>query len=239
MLHTLKVKRSEIRKVRKNLTVLQGALEQGIERSEHKSEIKCRKGCAACCRQVVTMSTLEGIAILWGILGDETLRPWFMREAYPKLREQYHAVMSEEMTGALWFEKRIPCMFLDESDNTCKIYDHRPMVCRTLIVLSDPENCKPPGGKEIKRLNAGAVVEAQIEREMALGEKMGIPVQVVPLPVALYWALRVLFYGRKDLKEFLRGTPFEDDRQAVMYWAMKIADKAELDRFLNMPARGE
>ena len=56
-----------------------------------------------------------------------------------------------------WAEKR--CGFLAE-DNTCKIYDIRPIVCRTHNSLDDPKFCDASQGKSSHQQQYVIMLEA-------------------------------------------------------------------------------
>jgi Fe-S-cluster containining protein len=104
----------------------------------------CKKGCAACCTQSVTMTSLEGAAILdfiksrgrekWlheklaraapGKSGPEITTNQFA-EACLTRRE-----VDEEAFGSWDFA---PCIFLEET--LCSIYEARPFGCRSFASL--------------------------------------------------------------------------------------------------------
>lgn len=128
---------------------LANTLQEQIEHSEQKPS--CTKGCASCCEQLVLISTGEAILIL------EHHAQLFQEQQEP-LRAQ--ADISRELCASqninpdtpqgaqtlealseLWWEKRVPCVFLDASTKACRIYDQRPISCRTHMVSSDPALC--------------------------------------------------------------------------------------------------
>lgn len=76
----------------------------------------CSKGCSACCKINIQISTLEAsyISIMTGIQMDSG----------SSFTKGHHS----------------PCPFLS-SKNACAIYEYRPLICRTYHVKSDPALC--------------------------------------------------------------------------------------------------
>ena len=102
--------------------------------------LACKKGCAACCTQSVTMTSLEGEAILdlarsrgreqWlhGKLIRTTPgngRPYITTNQFAEACLARQAV-DGELQGTWDFS---PCIFLD--DTLCSIYEARPFGCRS------------------------------------------------------------------------------------------------------------
>lgn len=107
---------------------------------KHSAEVKCRKGCAACCHVSVDIFTQEAtflrkVAEHYGIEIDEA-----------RLARQ--ATKNPGTWRELAHEDR-RCVFLSD-DNACRVYEHRPGACRKYAVITDPDLCdtvKYPGGK--------------------------------------------------------------------------------------------
>ena len=72
--------------------------------ARHGARLKCGRGCAACCVDGLTVFEIEARNI---------------QHYYPELLRQ----ATPHPAGA--------CAFLDHKDNSCRIYDARPYVCRT------------------------------------------------------------------------------------------------------------
>ncbi|MDD0854034.1 YkgJ family cysteine cluster protein [Halobacteriovorax sp. GB3] len=101
--------------------------------------MSCKKGCAACCHTQVSVTSDEA----------ELLTDLYLKgEVDIDLKKLY--LQSEARNDvSKWYN--IPydirrCLFLDEN-NACKIYENRPAVCRTNMVLSDPKTCSTIDGK--------------------------------------------------------------------------------------------
>jgi Fe-S-cluster containining protein len=109
----------------------------------------CKKGCASCCTQSVTMTNLEGVMILdflkvrgrdsW--LAEQLARRATENKGAAITTNQYaracldHQEVAEEALGDWNFT---PCIFL--SEDACSIYEVRPFGCRSfgsLVCCSD------------------------------------------------------------------------------------------------------
>ncbi|MDP3158919.1 MAG: YkgJ family cysteine cluster protein [Reyranella sp.] len=123
------------------------AAEAGLTKSGET--ISCRKGCGACCRQLVPVSRTEGERLL-ALVGD---MPTERRE---RLRARFAAAEAvlegaglvergqktdREMSLA-YFALHLPCPFLEEE--SCSIHPDRPLVCREYLVTSPAELCAGP-----------------------------------------------------------------------------------------------
>lgn len=111
--------------------------------SRDSERIQCRKGCAHCCRQFVAIwpgeaRLLRAYAAELGLVVDEA-----------RLTRQ--AGRSAANWNRLAPEDRA-CVFL-APDGSCRVYEHRPNVCRKYFAVSDPDHCntvKHPGGKVLR-----------------------------------------------------------------------------------------
>lgn len=118
----------------------------------------CRKGCAACCHQLVPVSPAEARR-LKRVINDmlPEKRAAVVRRfavARDALEEAGLLDLLDAMTGgedvppaeirvwlaAAWQEAEVACPFL-EADQTCGIYTDRPLACRLKLVASDPACC--------------------------------------------------------------------------------------------------
>jgi Fe-S-cluster containining protein len=135
---------------------LQGIVNAVVASAEAGKTISCRKGCGACCRQLVPISRTEGEALL------------ALVEAMPKERRQSlserFAAANEALTKAglrdrlldpgqrtgltdrdlstAYFALGIACPFLEEE--SCSIHADRPLICREYLVTSPAELCAGP-----------------------------------------------------------------------------------------------
>lgn len=102
--------------------------------------LACRKGCAACCTQSVTMTSLEGEAVL-GFLRSRGREKWLHEKLSgvtpgnggPQITTNQFAAaclakqeIDGEDQGTFDFN---PCIFLENS--LCSVYEARPFGCRS------------------------------------------------------------------------------------------------------------
>lgn len=98
----------------------------------------CVRGCAACCTQNVTMTTLEGYRIVEHLLSTKQLN--LLHRLYPLTQqERFQPAVTTNQLAAFCLQRkdppeedrnwpRAPCPFL--SNNECLVYLHRPFGCR-------------------------------------------------------------------------------------------------------------
>lgn len=111
--------------------------------------ISCRKGCGACCRQLVPVSRTEGERLL-------TLVETMAADRRERLQARFAAAettlddaglsdragRSDRELSLAYFALAIPCPFLE--DESCSIHPDRPLVCREYLVTSPAELCAGP-----------------------------------------------------------------------------------------------
>lgn len=119
------------------------------------SDIACRKGCAACCTQHVTMTTLEGEMII------EYLQATGRGEQVSRLLDTIHIPKSDSGMTTNRFARLClngreipehddarhftPCFFLE--NDLCTIYPARPFGCRSFFSLKP---CAENGSSEMR-----------------------------------------------------------------------------------------
>ena len=126
--------------------VLQGLVNAVVEAAEAGKTVSCRKGCGACCRQLVPVSRTEGERLLQLV---ETM-PAERREALSARFAAAEAAIdraglkergqrSDRELSVAYFAHGIACPFLE--DESCSIHPERPLVCREYLVTSPAELC--------------------------------------------------------------------------------------------------
>ena len=101
-----------------------------------KLPISCRQGCCACCHYEVEI-TADEAALL-----RELVRSGVDIDGIRLDRQAHRARKAPEWRQVMNPENR--CVFLDES-GSCKVYEHRPSICRKHMVTSPPEACATLG----------------------------------------------------------------------------------------------
>ena len=131
------------------LPALQGLVNATVGAAESGKAISCRKGCGACCRQLVPISRTEGEALL-------ALVEAMPREQRKAVRSRFAAAeaaiaeaglaergtRSDREMSVAYFALGVPCPFLE--DESCSIHPDRPLVCREYLVTSPAELCAGP-----------------------------------------------------------------------------------------------
>jgi Fe-S-cluster containining protein len=126
------------------------------------TKISCRKGCGACCRQLVPISVDEAAAIrdMVDEMPEERRTAVLNRfsdahqrlqaaELLEKLRNPEQFTETElRPLGIEYFRLGIPCPFLE--DESCSVHADRPLTCREYLVTSDPADCAKPTAETIK-----------------------------------------------------------------------------------------
>jgi Fe-S-cluster containining protein len=156
--------------------------------------VSCRKGCGACCRQVVPVSQPEArrLAELVATLPEprqSAVRARFsaarQRLADAGLLDRLRWPDADPQSLAVdYFRQWIACPFLE--DESCSIYADRPLVCREYLVTTPAANCSQPLIAPVVRVKlAGRVSVAMGQLEPTTSER---GVWWLPLTLALEWA---------------------------------------------------
>jgi Fe-S-cluster containining protein len=144
--------------------------------------ISCRKGCDACCRQMVPIAPEEA----WALAAYLDASP--ASTSTPILDRFERAVETLEEKGLLdlldrrhewtaaqlealdrrYFAAQVPCPFL--VDRECSIHPVRPLVCREYLVTSPAAQCALPEKGKVFRVPLGA----QLSRALA-GKRRWLP----------------------------------------------------------------
>jgi Fe-S-cluster containining protein len=148
------------------LPVFQGLASLVAQIGEQKAQeagrlISCRKGCGACCRQVVPLAVSEGRAIseLVGQMPEPRrsqvqarfteasarLASVGLREAF--LRPDTSDAERRQELGLRYFALGMLCPFLEEE--SCSIHPARPTACREYLVTSAASHCARPSAETV------------------------------------------------------------------------------------------
>jgi len=132
-----------------------------LSAEQHSGKISCTKGCGACCRQAVPIAHSEAYrlrevveampeprrSIILARFAEAERR---VREAglFDRLAEPERFTREElEPTPMQYFDLQIPCPFLEEE--SCSIYDERPLACREYLVTSPAAYCSRPDDRVV------------------------------------------------------------------------------------------
>jgi len=103
-------------------------VEQAKETSGMNAATSCGKACSFCCHDEIMLSEMEALYILHKI--DVTLAD--------KQLLEIQNTGDGDVLKLPWAQRK--CSMLDEEGN-CKIYEHRPLICRTHNSTEDPIYC--------------------------------------------------------------------------------------------------
>ncbi len=126
--------------------------------------ISCKKGCGACCRQMVPIAPSEARRLRElvqelpeprrsAILARFAVAKQRMEAAglWQKMNARDHLPQSElQPLGLEYFALGVPCPFLEEE--SCSIHQDRPTSCREYLVTSPAENCSRPSAETIRKV---------------------------------------------------------------------------------------
>lgn len=161
--------------------------------------VSCRKGCGACCRNLVAISEVE--ARRTAEVVDELPEPRRseIRQRFADARQQLdQAGLLQHLQDAqqwsdedysrmveVYFRQNIDCPFLE--DGACSIYHERPLTCREFLVTSPPEYCARPGSDGVMRLQLPLTVFHAVARWQVTPSEHFLE-RWVPLILAPDWA---------------------------------------------------
>jgi Fe-S-cluster containining protein len=131
------------------LPALQGLVNAVVGAAETGKDISCRKGCGACCRQLVPISRTEGEALLALVAAMPTERREAVRSRFAAAEAAIVQAglaesggRSDRALSVAYFALGVPCPFLEEE--SCSIHPDRPLVCREYLVTSPADLCAGP-----------------------------------------------------------------------------------------------
>ena len=195
------------------IPALQKLVNAVVEAAETKlgeagGAVSCRKGCGACCRQLVPISRTEAERLLEVIEAMPPGRRAALGARFTAAAASIKAAGLNEKAGRAdrelsvgYFALGIPCPFLEEE--SCSIHPERPLVCREYLVTSPAELCAGPQQEGVTPVPVPKVSLAarglQDERENWL-----------PLALLLDWAKTRPRGGMKRtgpewIQKFLKG----------------------------------
>jgi Fe-S-cluster containining protein len=182
------------------------AIAQVVEKGE---TISCKAGCGACCRQLVSVSTVEAVRLARVVAEMPEPRRSAVRDRFaaavrrlesvglldPEHPRGDRSLLAEALpddaaartaTALKYFAAGVPCPFLE--DESCSIHPERPVVCREYHVTSPPEECAKlaGGGAGIRKVAPALHAGGAMTR--AAARHFGSPANNVPLTLLLEWA---------------------------------------------------
>jgi Fe-S-cluster containining protein len=183
--------------------------------------VSCRKGCAACCRQLIAVSLVEARALARLVAAIAEPRQSEIRARFAQAAQRLAEISAPEGVGvaapdqdesplietaqqrlsAAWFAQQIACPFLE--DEACSIHPSRPLVCREYQVTSPREGCSRLFKAPVERIETSVSLGPALAR--AAARIAEAPVAMIPLVMALQWSDRIeaVVSGRHDAMPML------------------------------------
>lgn len=178
-------------------SVTDAVVAAGVKAVEAENRrISCKKGCGACCRQLVPISGVEArkLRTLVNEMPERRRAEILARFDSAKLRLGKAGVLDKLLApesikgtavrrlGLDYFFVGVACPFLD--DESCSIHKDRPLACREYLVTSPAEHCANPAPEKIQRVKLPVQVSKAVRRLTEDGDGASW----VPLILALDWA---------------------------------------------------
>lgn len=98
-----------------------------------QSQIRCKRGCSACCNMLVEVASSEA-----DLLADRVKNG--VKIDLEKIKKR---ALDKNRDPLSWWrqpEEQKRCIFLSDK-NECRVYANRPLTCRKYYVASDPTDC--------------------------------------------------------------------------------------------------
>jgi len=175
-------------------------VDAGVQDAEAQGRcISCKKGCGACCRQLVPISEVEARRIGELVESMPEPRRSQVRARFAEARRQLdEAGLLEKLLardawdedmfieiGTHYFRQGIACPFLE--DESCSIHVDRPITCREYLVTSPAENCACPTKDNIQKVETPVQVWTSLAR-FDMPDPTAKYIRWVPLVLAPEWA---------------------------------------------------
>lgn len=177
-----------------------------VEHAEAEGkQVSCKMGCGACCRQIVPISGIEAESLAAIVAAMPKPRKAEVQRRFAAAIERLEGaglldpdaargrdtLRSDAAPGeSLWehvskryFELQIACPFLE--DESCGIYEGRPLVCREYHVTTPSAWCTELSARVETVPRPARMGEVLTDTANAL---LGTKSRMIPLTLALEWA---------------------------------------------------
>lgn len=158
------------------------------EAVRRREPVTCRKGCAACCRELVPVSPAEAFALRESL---DALSPEVSEARQARFREALEVLLRAVAEDpwlmhepARYFGLYLDCPFLD--GEACSIHPGRPLACREHLAVSEAELCRSFPHPSIRMMGLTHPVGEALSKVCA--ELLGGAPERIPLVSALAWA---------------------------------------------------
>jgi Fe-S-cluster containining protein len=188
------------------LPFLRALADRSVAHAEAKAKaagrsVSCARGCGACCRQLVGISLIEAQALAALVEAMPEPRRSAVRARFEAVKartdesglyeldredptpamESPIASTPDEGLSAAWFALRVACPFLE--NESCSIYEARPLVCREHLVTSPSVVCSRPFVEPVERLDVFGLFAPRLAA--AVHKLTGVSAKTIPLVMSL------------------------------------------------------
>ena len=117
----------------------------GVYNQCSPTPITCKMGCTYCCNNIVSVTAIEAMNIWYQLFTHfteeqiEDYKKEFISRR-DKMDQLQHLAVDINDLCTKYVAANLPCQFIDD-EKKCSIYEARPMSCRNINVVSDPEYC--------------------------------------------------------------------------------------------------
>jgi Fe-S-cluster containining protein len=201
---------------------------------EHEECVACKLGCSDCCHAMFDLSLVEAVALNQSFAQlPETKRQQVLiqadkadREAFRIKKELFKKSEAGAAVEDLLQEAgkvRIRCPLLDE-DDTCVLYEYRPLTCRLYgIPMQIGETSRTCGlsrfkpGERYPSVNMDRLHEQLLDlsRELALRVRAGyadLPAVLVPVSMALLTKYDDEYFGIRSTAQENTGSDSQEGK---------------------------
>jgi Fe-S-cluster containining protein len=165
--------------------------------AEQGRSITCKKGCGACCRQLVPISLSEAHRLRELVNELPEPRRSEVRARFSAARARLaetgllellvdprRIAQTGESLAIEYFQQAIACPFLEAE--SCTIHEERPLACREYLVTSEAEHCSRPSAATVRCVKMPAEASAALLRLESTSPDYAA--RWVTLTLALDWA---------------------------------------------------
>jgi Fe-S-cluster containining protein len=149
--------------------------------------VSCRKGCGACCRQVVPVSPAEAFMIARLVKSFPAPKKSRLERRFEKSLEILREALPQGAFfhfAADYFRLGLACPFLVRE--SCSIHPFRPSACREQLAVSRADHCVGFPNHSIRLLPMETSIRSILAELSA--ELLGSVPVMIPLVGALAWA---------------------------------------------------
>jgi Fe-S-cluster containining protein len=188
------------------LLPIYGKLDPIAQKRAEKFCASCTPGCAHCCYLLTSISLVEALLLV----GHASRVP----DIGARVQQAMTPLMDRKLTRLSYMQGHHRCVFLTD-DNRCGAYTSRPAACRYYYVVNDPADCAGPSDIVMIFVDLRPLQIGLLAHVIDLAASVGLPETQVPLPVGLWWALKLVNEGRAAFDEAVK---LAKGPEGITYW---------------------